>query len=767
MESASGRTQRRLGGLLNQLSPGEASASSLQTSVCSAKGSAQTYANLPDISDGPETLKRERAAASFDVSLMTTVLDGSETLTQLKSLVAATLENDEILNDKNRYDLSRPEARIRTMAKIKQIMELKRSGAGASAKAELELRTKDKDAVEALDKDKTDSAPTEMEEAFYWAMSQSDAGLSTRMGVHFGLFANAIAGQAAPELKNKLWDDIQYMRITGCFAMTELGHGSYIRGFETTSTYDLKNQEFVINSPTLTSTKWWIGMAGQTATHAVVFARLLLPQKDKGGELKDYGVHSFLVQLRCTETGRPLPGIRIGDCGAKMGRNGLDNGWIQFHSVRIPREHMLMRWAQVSPEGNYFNPPKPQLSYGALISGRVSIVNGSAEAAKKALTIAIRYAAIRRQFPSPSFASGDQSVSASSEMQILDYQSTQYRLMPLIAGAYAFHFTSVQMKKHFNAVQKEMNSDDFELSSLNTLHATSAGLKAFSTWWANAGIEQCRQSLGGQGYSAYSGLASLLADFGVMCTWEGDNTVLAQQTARYLLGAVTKARKGERVDGFTAYLAGGAETLKESAMTRFPARTAQDLLNPQFQLLAHRRLSIGLIVEAAHRLDEETAKNGGSKSEAWNECMVDLVRAARAHCYYYVVYCFAEAVRELENGPEAVKKGVAAALKRLNDLFALHNLESQLGELLEMGYFTPHQAQEVRNQTRALSKEVRKDAVPFVDAFNFPDFLLNSPLGAFDGDIYKHYFQTVLEAPNSESIPYWDELIKPLVTKKQ
>jgi len=27
-------------------------------------------------------------------------------------------------------------------------------------------------------------------------------------------------------------------------------------------------------------------------------------------------------------------GVRIGDLGAKFGRNGIDNGWIQFHHVR-------------------------------------------------------------------------------------------------------------------------------------------------------------------------------------------------------------------------------------------------------------------------------------------------------------------------------------------------------------------------------------------------------------------------------------------------
>lgn len=40
---------------------------------------------------------------------------------------------------------------------------------------------------------------------------------------------------------------------------TELGHGTFLRGLETTATYDPKTEEFVINSPSLTSYKWWPG----------------------------------------------------------------------------------------------------------------------------------------------------------------------------------------------------------------------------------------------------------------------------------------------------------------------------------------------------------------------------------------------------------------------------------------------------------------------------------------------------------------------------
>lgn len=74
----------------------------------------------------------------------------------------------------------------------------------------------------------------------------------------------------------------------GCYAQTELGHGSDVSRLETTATLDKTTDEFIINSPTITSTKFWPGDLGKFSTHAVVFARLIIDEND-------YGVQAFLV----------------------------------------------------------------------------------------------------------------------------------------------------------------------------------------------------------------------------------------------------------------------------------------------------------------------------------------------------------------------------------------------------------------------------------------------------------------------------------------
>lgn len=49
-------------------------------------------------------------------------------------------------------------------------------------------------------------------------------------------------------------------QVVGTYIQTEIGHGTFVRGLETTATYDRSSQQFVIHSPTLTSIKFWPGL---------------------------------------------------------------------------------------------------------------------------------------------------------------------------------------------------------------------------------------------------------------------------------------------------------------------------------------------------------------------------------------------------------------------------------------------------------------------------------------------------------------------------
>jgi acyl-CoA oxidase len=268
----------------------------------------------------------------------------------------------------------------------------------------------------------------------------------------------------------------------------ELGHGSFIRGLETTATFDEKTDEFVLNSPTLTSMKWWPGNLGKSVNHCVVMAQLII----KG---KEYGLHAFIVPLRNRETHLPLPGVSLGDIGPKYGYEGNDNGFLILKHVRIPRDNMLMRHSKVDRQGNYTKPPHAKIGYATMVLIRASIVGDSGLALAKAVTIATRYSVVRKQF----FSEG----SPKEEVRVIDYQTQQQKLFPLLAQAFMLHFTGNEMRAMYQRNYQLVNKGD--VSMLPELHATSSCLKALSSTLSCEGMEVCRKALGGHGYSKFSG----------------------------------------------------------------------------------------------------------------------------------------------------------------------------------------------------------------------------------------------------------------------
>lgn len=110
--------------------------------------------------------------------------------------------------------------------------------------------------------------------------------------INLKAFQPVFMSQGGATLVKKYGDLISCRAILGCYLQTELGHGTNVSGLETTATYLSDSKEFEIHSPTLTSSKWWIGALGRTSTHGVVQAKLILP----GG--KDVGPHLFFIQLR-------------------------------------------------------------------------------------------------------------------------------------------------------------------------------------------------------------------------------------------------------------------------------------------------------------------------------------------------------------------------------------------------------------------------------------------------------------------------------------
>lgn len=142
----------------------------------------------------------------------------------------------------------------------------------------------------------------------------------------FRIFMSNLERQMSDEQKAIWVPKAERFEIFGCYPQTELGHGSNVSGIETTATFDRLTDEFIINSPTISSTKYWIGGSGIWATHGIVVARLIV-------DSQNYGNHLFLTQLRDLDTQQLVSGVEIYEMGPKsfQGMLGADTGALRFN----------------------------------------------------------------------------------------------------------------------------------------------------------------------------------------------------------------------------------------------------------------------------------------------------------------------------------------------------------------------------------------------------------------------------------------------------
>ncbi|KAF9970886.1 hypothetical protein BGZ73_006266 [Actinomortierella ambigua] len=682
------------------------------------------FPNLPPSGpQGSELLSQERSQTTFSVHEVTKYLYGEEFLERRERLLNI-VENEPALEKETRFYDGRTERFAHALRKDHRMVQLSKEHKWT---------------------------PEE------FMLADSLVEEPGPFGLHRGMFIPTLVSQGNEEQHEKFLKPALRYEIIGCYAQTELGHGSNVQGIETTATYIPETDEFEIHTPYLTASKWWIGGLGVAANHAVVMARLITNGKD-------HGPHAFCVPIRSMEDHTLLPGVMAGDIGPKFGFNTTDNGCMWFDHYRIPRICLLSKYSSVKPgSGEYVKPPNSKLSYGTMVLVRASLVGAACLATSKAATIATRYSAIRRQF-----VDKDKPLKVENkivETPVLDYSMQQYRLFPIIAQAYAFVFTSKEMMRLYYLNIKHMAKGDFSL--LADVHASSSGLKSLTTTMAAAAIEECRRACGGHGFSSFSGLPLLFQDYVPNVTWEGDNYMITQQTGRYLFKSfrdlVAKRSKGKvsaaAVNNPTlAYL----NTYLENPNLKCPAQTASDFLNPEIQLAAYGHRAAYLVAQIVHALDVE--------KRTWNSMQVDIYNASVAHCQLILVQNFLLGIRGEMEQPEGMaptpklSDSAKEALKDLSDLFALHMIHKQPGEFLLSGYLDAKQVN-LMGQTimNLMETKIRKNAVGYVDAFGHSDYYLNSALGRYDGKVYEAYTEMATKEPinSTEVVKGYEQYIKP------
>lgn len=545
-------------------------------------------------------------------------------------------------------------------------------------------------------------------------MSSNHSGITD----HYALFVQTILAQGTPEQVREWLPKALNLEIIGTYAQTELGHGSNVRGLETIAKYDTATDEFVIDMPKITAMKWWPGALGLLCTHAVVYARLIVDDKD-------YGFNAFVVQIRNAQH-EPMPGVEVGDIGPKMGCPALDSGYLYLRNVRVPRFNMLAKFQRLEKGGKYSQAPAhlAKIAYVTMMKARVAIVYGAGGKLAKGAQVVVRYNAFRKQ----GFIDSKKGIPG-GERVILDYQVQQHRIFPQVATAFAIFFASrfvTNLLNTFDAAVKAAGKDidKIDTSMLPELHATSAGLKAFTTEMTANGLEEMRKCCGGQGYALSSGIAQMVVDYMPSVTYEGDRFPMALQTARVMLGAL--AGKVPRT-GSMAYLGGrGTTSLKRGD-------DLPHLVAVWESIARNSATAVGL------QLMSFSKKT--NSADAWNSCHVQLISTAYAHTIYRMLFCFMDGIKDAPAKAKPVMANLAL-------LFGL----TRLGELtVHQSKLTPKQAALIDDSVKRLLAALRPEIVAVCEVFGFSDRQLHSEIARSDtDDIYGSVLKWAKESPLNE-----------------
>ncbi|KAL9108563.1 MAG: hypothetical protein Q9227_006649 [Pyrenula ochraceoflavens] len=577
----------------------------------------------------------------------------------------------------------------------------------------------------------------------------SPFGLATTM------FLPILELQASYEQRARWIPLVQSGKLNGAYCQTELAHGTFVRGIQTTATFDKARDEFVINTPNVEAIKFWPGGAAHSCSHAIVMARLILGDKE-------YGVHPFMVQLRSLDSWKWLPRIETGDVGPKLGYNETCNGWVRFKNVRIPRQDMLDQFSKVLPNGQFVGAPHPKITYLTMVNARRIITECAAFGLAQAVTIAMRYSVVREQGLGPNGGPAG----ATSELAIINYRSQNYRLFSSIAKAFAILFSSWAVKKKVERLRANLfykNSPH----GIEYTHVLAAAFKCWSTQQAADAAEDARKMCGGHGVLMTSGLPNIVQSLTAACTFEGENFVLYQQVSRYLMKSVAEIKTGKALD---IHMAGIADLVKQFNSATICKAQGADFQSPSVQLEIFRHRAVRLIIDCSTALEEDQLSHSRLPHEAWNTQMMRLILTARAYTEYLALESFINAISSLPKGP------MHTVLDRLRSLFALTTMTNPLGldtsSFIEDGHLSVVQLRQIRAQVDELLEQLLPDAIALTDAWDFTDATLCSCLGCWDGNVYERMMAWTEQLPFNQQMKkndgvyeeWWEKYLKPALS---
>jgi acyl-CoA oxidase len=321
--------------------------------------------------------------------------------------------------------------------------------------------------------------------------------------------------------------------------------------------------------------------------------------------------------------------------------------------------------------------------------------------------------------------------------------------------AYSIKFTGSWMLNRFKDIEGE-NRALKGLDDLPEIAATSSGLKALCTFFAWQGIEDCRKCCGGNGDLLVSGVAQMAADYAWQTTAEGVFIILTLQTAQFLLKSVQNAVTGKHLGEVVAYLA----PLKDAAnfdlakMVPPSAKTPEEFYNLDYLVQLFRYSALSAVVNVSQEFQQRLGDLNGKFDEALNACAVELCNAVRSHTFVFMLSNFATGIAAVED------KGCKQALQYLAAFWACSNMVDD-GQWI--GILSSGQLRLVKTAVTKLLDLLRPNAIALTDAFDFPDNVLNSAIGRYDGNVYEALYDFARKSPlnQQEVFDGYQEVLRP------
>lgn len=464
-------------------------------------------------------------------------------------------------------------------------------------------------------------------------------------------------------------------------------------------------------------------------------------------------MHPFLVPLRSLQDHTLLPGREIIDMGPKYGVPSMDNGCLWFDSVSIPRTNLLSKFQSVSSSGEYklHNQESKILTRGTMTLVRVGLCEIAALHLSRGTLIAIRYACIRRQGKAAEVFNQQTGQVELLEPKILDYPSVQARLFTALATSWSLTILGRHLRSIYNIMTEELQRSG-KSNLLPIVHGFTSVLKPTCTLLSVDGIERCRRSMGGHGYSKASGFEFATDQPLAGLTYEGDTYLLLSGPAsNFLVKQFNQSKKSEPILQELAFLTSKTQS--------FSNLQEADLLNGNIQLQILGTIVLRLVEELSALRDSKKGIKDEEELKVLDHLDYSIsIRASLTYGSYLILFSFNSYLSSLKLNKDFISKTFTSptsferhvrSLENLRSIFSIETclLNQHLSDLLSHSILSSSQISTLRGISARLMNQIRPDALLLAEACDLDDEYLASPLGSRDGRAYERFVEWMKKDP--------------------